>query len=513
MDNATLANRLSQATAGYSTEAIKASIAESTLNEMQIKAILSKKGLTGNILETTTAELTAITTTNAMTVSEGAATTATSGLSLALKGLGATLAAIAPYLLVLGTAAAILGGAYYFSTADERKIEKTKKEISEITEEMEDAKSKADSYSSKLKDINDKISDLNKLDSLSFTEEQELKNLTNQKIELENLYRIEKARYDLKQKEKENKVREYLNESSTSSFKVKEVKEHKSNEYGAFAGGSWTQTIYDKTTPLEELELATEEMLKQQDIIKQLENDYHNLSDPTKEQTEEYEKKKAEAEKARDNAKDKALEVQEESTNQINGLDSTSESYKKVTEASQKLSDALARLDNDWSALSDNGKIQELSTRILKDSKNIPSEKTLNKFLDGLTSNELDILANITFDENTTIESLKEAIKKAQEESNKDSISVKLDPTSLLEESEDKSKSTTLADLQSEADLLSSIQKELSENGKISTSTMQNIIKQYPEAKDALGKYMQGIISEQELFEELQRLLLMITYV
>lgn len=184
---------------------------------------------------------------NGITISEGVATTATSGLSLALKGLGATLATIAPYLLVLGTAA-ILGGAYYFSTADERKIEKTKKEISEITEEMEDAKSKADSYSSKLKDINDKISDLNKLDSLSFTEEQELKNLTNQKIELENLYRIEKARYDLKQKEKEDKVREYLNESSTSSFKVKEVKEHKSNEYGAFAGGSWTQTIYDKTT-------------------------------------------------------------------------------------------------------------------------------------------------------------------------------------------------------------------------------------------------------------------------
>lgn len=56
-DNATLAHKLSEAIASYSTEAIKMAIAESTLNETQIKAILTKKGLKGEILETTTAEL------------------------------------------------------------------------------------------------------------------------------------------------------------------------------------------------------------------------------------------------------------------------------------------------------------------------------------------------------------------------------------------------------------------------------------------------------------------------
>lgn len=49
--------QLAESLNGYSIEAIKASISESTLNEMQIRAILSQKGLTGNILETTTAEL------------------------------------------------------------------------------------------------------------------------------------------------------------------------------------------------------------------------------------------------------------------------------------------------------------------------------------------------------------------------------------------------------------------------------------------------------------------------
>lgn len=104
----------------------------------------------------------------------------------------------------------------------------------------------------------------------------------------------------------------------------------------------------------------------------------------------------------------------------------------------------------------------------------------------------------------------KKAMEKVQEEADKNpieqSVEVKSfdDPTSLLTESDDKSKTATLADLQSEADLLSTIQKELSDNGKISVSSMQSIIKQYPEAKKALSEYLLGIISEEELFAELE---------
>lgn len=104
----------------------------------------------------------------------------------------------------------------------------------------------------------------------------------------------------------------------------------------------------------------------------------------------------------------------------------------------------------------------------------------------------------------------KKAMEKVQEEADKNpieqSVEVKSfdDPTSLLTESDDKSKTATLADLQSEADLLSSIQKEMSETGRIGVDSMQSIIKQYPEAKDALGQYMLGIISQEELFDQLQ---------
>lgn len=101
----------------------------------------------------------------------------------------------------------------------------------------------------------------------------------------------------------------------------------------------------------------------------------------------------------------------------------------------------------------------------------------------------------------------KKAMEKVQEEAEQNPIEQPVetfDPTSLLEESDDKTKTATLADLQSEADLLSSIQKEMSETGRIGIDSMQKIIKQYPEAKDALGQYMLGIISQEELFDQLQ---------
>lgn len=102
----------------------------------------------------------------------------------------------------------------------------------------------------------------------------------------------------------------------------------------------------------------------------------------------------------------------------------------------------------------------------------------------------------------------KKAMEKVQAEAEQNPIEQPVetfDPTSLLEESDDKTKTATLADLQSEADLLSSIQKEMSETGRIGVDSMQKIIKQYPEAKDALGQYMAGLIDEQELFAQLEQ--------
>lgn len=689
-----------KATSGYSIEAVKASIAESTLNEMQIRAILSQKGLTGNILETTTAELANATATNAVAVAEGTATTATVGFGTAIKGLGASLKSLAaahPVLLAITAAIGVIYATVKIVDACTTSFDELKDKISNLKQDVSDSESTLKDYKTQLDEINQKITEINNQDSLSFTDEQELENLKNQKTELENMYNIEKARHDLKQKELENTANEYFNKKFDSDYTTESYTQ-KQMKNGQFVDVSYTKP--KEVTKLEEMEAAYNTMVAKQKELNNLEEKYNQSSNHTDKDTKEYKKKKSEFEKDRDNAKKNALDIQEEAKQQVQGLDSTSESYQKVMKASQGLSDALARLNNDWDSLSGKGKQENLFSKISKDIQNsisdglddeykkisdwgldeytdkikdgsiqskfgnvdmdkrtiihwsdelkktyadalaswdydpeigsidtvfggserfgedldgngwevaftpiLPDGTFLSKdtveeyinsilteayaddgkvtedeltaidaegrqigdtfvqgifagiddsqdydnnsnwaevvgrlmhfsgkngavqilknnqnsssdnmnaikdYLSTLSDDDLNILANVTFDENTTVESLKEAIKAAQEEANKSSVDLSVktfDPTSLLEESDDKTKTATLADLQSEADLLSSIQKEMSETGRIGVDSMQKIIKQYPEAKDALGQYMLGIISQEELFAELE---------
>ena len=496
-------NRLLKETfADCSIEAAKMAISQSTLNKEQIELILSSKGLTGNILETTTAELANATATNAVAVAEGTATTATVGFGTAIKGLGASLKSlVAAHPVLLAITAAI--GAIYATVkivdACTTSFDELKDKISNLKQDVSDSESTLKDYKTQLDEINQKITEINNQDSLSFTDEQELENLKNQKTELENMYNIEKARHDLKQKELEDTANKYFNKKITPSLS-KEYKDYSVVDEDGFE---------KKLTKLDIMNLAKERMLLNQSRLDTLNEEYNNKSNPSNKETKEYEKKKAQLEKTRNDAKKTALDIQEEAKEQVEGLDSTSDTYKKVTEASQELSDALARLNNDWDSLSDKGKREDLSSKISKEAKNLSSDdmKNIDNYLSTLSDDDLNILANVTFDENTTVESLKEVIKAAQEEANKSSVDLPVktfDPTSLLEESDDKTKTATLADLQSEADLLSSIQKEMSETGRIGVDSMQKIIKQYPEAKDALGQYMLGIISQEELFDQLQ---------
>lgn len=496
-------NRLLKETfADCSIEAAKMAISQSTLNKEQIELILSSKGLTGNILETTTAELANATATNAVAVAEGTATTATVGFGTAIKGLGASLKSLAaahPVLLAITAAIGVIYATVKIVDACTTSFDELKDKISNLKQDVSDSESTLKDYKTQLDEINQKITEINNQDSLSFTDEQELENLKNQKTELENMYNIEKARHDLKQKELEDTANKYFNKKITPSLS-KEYKDYSVVDEDGFE---------KKLTKLDIMNLAKERMLLNQSRLDTLNEEYNDKSNPSNKEIKEYEKKKAQLEKTRDDAKTIALDIQEEAKDQVEGLDSTSDTYKKVTEASQELSDALARLNNDWDSLSDKGKREDLSSKISKEAKNLSSDdmKNIDNYLSTLSDDDLNILANVTFDENTTVESLKETIKAAQEEANKSSVDLSVktfDPTSLLEESDDKTKTATLADLQSEADLLSSIQKEMSETGRIGIDSMQKIIKQYPEAKDALGQYMLGIISQEELFAELE---------
>lgn len=338
--NAYISHKLAEATAGYSTEAIKASIAESTLNETQIKAILYKKGLTGETLKTTTAELAQVTSTNALSASQKKATDTTLGLGNAMKGLGAKLKSFASssfgiISIAIGISAAILK-IYDICTTS---TEELKEKISDLKQEVSDSQAEMDSISSQLDEINQKIKNIQSLDKLSFTDEQELENLQKQKTELENLYNIEKARHDLAQQEQEKTANKYLNSINESDYK-KESYTQKQMKNGQMVDVSLTR--YAMVTPLEEMKAAATEMLKQQKIIDKLNEDYNKISNPSDKDTKDYKNNLEKAKQARDTAKQTALDIQKEAQEQVDGLDESSEIYKTVLNASQYLSDKLA---------------------------------------------------------------------------------------------------------------------------------------------------------------------------
>ena len=153
--------------------------------------------------------------------------------------------------------------------------------------------------------------------------------------------------------------------------------------------------------------------------------------------------------------------------------------------------------------------------KVLKDSG--VGENEANDIANGLTTDEikqateLDILPYI--DENATVESVREAIKKAQEEADKNpvdgTVTFTKDPTDMLRDSDDKDrvdKNINLADLKNRADVMKTIQSEIQKTGDIGIDTLQKLSKQYPEAKEALYDYMTGVKNEQELFNELKSL-------
>lgn len=325
-----------------------------------------------------------------------------------------SLAAAHPVLLAITAAIGAIYATVKIVDACTTSFDELKDKISNLKQDVSDSESTLKDYKTQLDEINQKITEINNQDSLSFTDEQELENLKNQKTELENMYNIEKARHDLKQKELEDTANKYFNKKITPSLS-KEYKDYSVVDEDGFE---------KKLTKLDIMNLAKERMLLNQSRLDTLNEEYNDKSNPSNKETKEYEKNKAQLEKARDDAKKTALDIQEEAKNQIEGLDSTSDTYKKVTEASQELSDALARLNNDWDNLSSKGKQEDLSSKISKEAKNLSSDdmKNIDNYLSTLSDDDLNILANVTFDENTTVESLKEAIKAAQEEANKSSV-------------------------------------------------------------------------------------------
>lgn len=439
---------------------------------MQIEAILTKKGLKGEVLKTTTAELSNVASINKVIAAENICTSSTLGFKNAIKGLSVSILNLAkahPVLLTLAASfAAIklakLGMDNFQNWADgTTAIDKYNKSIEKSEQTISDNESSISDYNSQLDENKQKLTELQDLQTngtITDAQKTEIENLEYQNALLDE--KIEKLKQandeELKAQARtaENKFNTQFNESGddTKSTNAKDVIERVSKDYGgngSYEGIGWTQALggndNDKSVAqLAKLKLAT-------DAYNQAVSDFENSeNDVTREDV--------------DNAKET--------------LDILTQDFEKNRES----------LYN------------SLTSEMEK------MEKT--KGTDAFNQQAYDSMKSWLEIFQQCVPEYKKAMDKVKDEAKNNPIEQPVtftkDPTSLLTESDDKSKTANLADLKSEADTLKSLQKELEDTGAIGVDSMQKIIKQYPEAKEALYDYMTGVKNEAELFADLENI-------
>ena len=539
-------NRLLKETfADCSIEAAKMAISQSTLNKEQIELILSSKGLTGNILETTTAELANATATNAMAATEGTATTATVGFGTAIKGLGASLKALAvahPILLAITVTLGVIAGAVKIVDALTTSMKKQREAFENAQQDYTDACTKLDELKNKLSETTSRIAELiekSNNGTITLVEQAELDKLklTNEELRL----MIQNQEEVKKQKAKEASDEAYKTYTRENRMEADDTVSKQEQYYQASsdADGFHVGAFLDRASELSDFDYAIkaneqklEEFQKQNEELQaqlnatsdeSLKAQYQHSIDLNNNLISNYtnsnEKLKESAEKmAEETFSDKIEKFEAFKQTLMNSMNSdgtfNNPQYQAMWDDMQKKEMDLYRYTGrsaEWNTVKLDSIIDDKSYQAIVDKlKTALNEGALTeddiKGIDVLNDklNDTDLILE---DGQSAADIFIKYLNKFKEAGTNAAQSVSgafTDLTSLLTESDNKSQTANLADLQSEADLLSTIQKELDDNGRIGVSSMQSIIKKYPEAKAALSDYMQGIISEQELFSQLE---------
>lgn len=520
-------------------------LSQSQLNATQIKAVLVSKGLQGSLLKTTTAELANATATNAVAVTEGTATTATVGFGTAIKGLGASLKALAvahPVLLTITVTLGAIAGAVKIVDALTTSMKEQREAFENAQQDYTDACTKLDELKTKLSETTSRIAELiekSNNGTITLVEQSELDKLklTNEELRL----MIQNQEEVKKQKAKEASDEAYKTYTRENRMETDDTASKQEQYYQASsdADGFHVGSFLDRASELSDFDYAIkaneqklEEFQKQSEELQaqlnatsdeSLKAQYQHSIDLNNNLISNYtnsnEKLKESAEKmAEETFSDKIEKYEAFKQTLMNSMNSDgtfdNPQYQAMWDDMQKKEMDLYRYTGrsaEWNTVKLDSIIDDKSYQTIVDKlKTALNEGTLTeddiKGIDVLNDklNDTDLILE---DGQSAADVFIKYLNKLKETGTDAAQSISgafTDLTSLLTESDDKSQTANLADLQSEADLLSTIQKELDDNGRIGVSSMQSIIKKYPEAKAALSDYMQGIISEQELFSQLE---------
>ena len=503
------------------------------------------KGLQGSLLKTTTAELANATATNAVAVTEGTATTATVGFGTAIKGLGASLKALAvahPVLLTITVTLGAIAGAVKIVDALTTSMKEQREAFENAQQDYTDACTKLDELKTKLSETTSRIAELiekSNNGTITLVEQSELDKLklTNEELRL----MIQNQEEVKKQKAKEASDEAYKTYTRENRMEADDTASKQEQYYQASsdADGFHVGAFLDRASELSDFDYAIkaneqklEEFQKQNEELQaqlnatsdeSLKAQYQHSIDLNNNLISNYtnsnEKLKESAEKmAEETFSDKIEKFEAFKQTLMNSMNSdgtfNNPQYQAMWDDMQKKEMDLYRYTGrsaEWNTVKLDSIIDDKSYQAIVDKlKTALNEGALTeddiKGIDVLNDklNDTDLILE---DGQSAADIFIKYLNKFKEAGTNAAQSVSgafTDLTSLLTESDNKSQTANLADLQSEADLLSTIQKELDDNGRIGVSSMQSIIKKYPEAKAALSDYMQGIISEQELFSQLE---------
>ena len=513
----------------YSTTTLKAAIAQSQLNKEQIKTILSANGLQGELLETTADELANAASTNLVAKSQAEATLTTTGLSNAFKGLIASIKGLVtahPIISTVSIALAAIGSIAYV-ISDLAKAEK--RESDAKLELFEKSKEKVQANQNETKSLNElieKYKELSSKSNISLDDREEIKEIQNDIIDL---IGTEAQQLDLVNGKLENQLNILKNISvEKSKQNVEDARDNYYNaayssdvmvgsadDYGNDVVVEWVDSFGEEIHKIKGFEHinfdeVTEYMWDNgfSDIFRQGFSwymlDMNHVVDTT--DIDGLENKVKRLTEFKDFLADNGLI----STGLYQGVASSIQQYQTQRNNEIKAAnilvdtvvDNLAKSNNELAEINVDSleTFEQYRQKLINEAKN---DDGINKALvDGVLSND-----NLETAVNNFMATGSEFSTWYQQWKNDIN-----NPTSnndiLFDKSFDKI-NKDFQELTENAELLFSINKEISEIGRVSAENLSKIAEafpedKYPEMTKSLYEYQLGLISVQDLFAELE---------
>ena len=475
-------------------------------------------------------------------------TASTTTASNAIKGLGASLKALAvahPVLLAITVTLVAIAGAVKIVDALTTSMKEQREAFENAQQDYTDACTKLDELKTKLSETTSRIAELidkSNNGTITLVEQSELDKLklTNEELRL----MIQNQEEVKKQKAKEASDEAYKTYTRENRMETDDTASNQEQYYQASsdAGGFHVGSFLDRASELSDFDYAIkaneqklEEFQKQNEELQaqlnaisdeSLKDQYQHSIDLNNNLISNYtnsnEKLKESAEKmAEETFSDKIEKYEAFKQTLMNSMNSDgtfdNPQYQAMWNDMQKKEMDLYRYTGrsaEWNTVKLDSIIDDKSYQAIVDKlKTALNEGTLTE--DDIKG--IEVLNDKLNDTDLILEDGQSAaqlfikylnkLKETQDGIGGTTSSNFDDPTDMLRDLTDKDRkdtTTNLADLKNEADIIKEIQSELEETGNIGVDSMKKITKQYTEANKALSDYMQGIISEQELFSQLE---------